>query len=168
MYIQPINNSQTNFKGLIFTKEAMQICKQEKGAEKQIQQWTNELAKSKIFDLHITKIVGNNIYPHFGKERECCVVPFYINKDVVGVYSAKTGKGRESNIVDYLKFSSAKKAEKVYNNLRNHFLEAPKGKNEYGPTKTPMQVLAWAVDAVKAFEKGKILSEAEKIENGIV
>lgn len=151
MQVQSISNNQPSFGALNITAEARAIIEKEKGGAEKIIQYTKELANSR-WDLNIRKSnSGNSIYPLFGKDRDCCVIPCHLKDEFVMVYSSDAHScDTDDDITDCLKFSCAQKAKEVYETLKKHF---------HANNKTPLQKLDWHVYAMKAFTEAEIVPQ---------
>jgi hypothetical protein len=164
MKINSISQNQQNydknntFKALVITPKAKALIKSQKGGAERIAKYTKELANSK-WDLKIRVINVFNqdvIFPFFGNKRYATLIPKEVKDNFVMVSSVN--RFNDKDIVDYLKFNDANKAQEVYNNLRKYFLEnSILDRNE----SFMIDRFDWCVCAIKAFEEAEIVPQAE-------
>lgn len=151
MKVQPINNNAPSFGKLNITAEAKALIEKERGGKTRIKRYTKELANSK-WDLKIKTLGKDKIFPIFGEDRECCVIPCHLKDEFMMVYSSDAHScDNEDDINDCLKFSSAERAQEVFETLKTHFHNS----------KTQLQMLDWHVYAMKAFTEAEIVPQTE-------
>ena len=153
MKLQSIQSYRPSFRALILTPEARAIIEREEGGKERTDLYTKELANSKA-DLTIktSEYKGNvTLFPYFGDRRYCSVLPARVDEKYVMVYSGDSVfRDNESDIVDCLKFKSAKRAKEVYNKLKS--FASNRGKSV-------LNDLDWHVYAMKLYDEAEIVPQ---------
>lgn len=117
MQVQSINNNAPSFGALYINSKAKAIIERQSGGREAIEKYTKELADTK-WDLWIKDLGEDNIFSTWTGGRQVCISP--LDKPIneyLRVYSVDELGDGEEDIVDYLKFSSAERAQEVYNQM---------------------------------------------------
>ena len=152
MKVQAINNNHQSFKALKITPEAKAIIEKQVGGVERIAKYTSELANSKR-DLTITALGKDSIFPYFGYRRHWAVMPSELKGNYFMVYSGDRFGDSEDDVVDYLKFASAQRAEEVYNKLKTF--------SHYSNKESVIEDLDWHVYAMKLFDEAEIVPQKD-------
>lgn len=147
-------NNNLSFQAMTITPEAKILIKKQKGGLKRINNYTKELANSKL-DLTLGSMEINGkekLVASFGRSGRCgAITPAHLKDNYVMVYSAN--KYGDDDIVDCLKFKNSHRAEQVYKKLESFYSN--------GPEIPVIKQFDSHVYATKLFDEAKVVPQKD-------